>query len=134
MTFDWATLLTLLTAIASSVAAAYSAKSALDSRRDTRGQFALTLARELGNLYPISPTNANADDVRAALNTLDTVALSVELGLADFDVVRALMGDAFLVTYEELEATGVIAEYSLTGWNILSDHQAATRLYDRLRV
>ena len=130
---DWTTILTLFTAVMSAVAAALSAKSALDTRRDARGQLALALSERVRNLWPILPSNANPDDVRDALSTLDTIALSLEQRLVDFDVVQQFMGDAYMVIYEGLADTSIVEGYNLTGDQILSDHKAAARLYTKLR-
>jgi hypothetical protein len=73
--------------------------------------------------------------VRRTVNTLELVAICYEAQAVDRDVVLATFGDAFVATYEELQAhhTKMPAVRNLSGAELLRENKATIRTYEEIK-
>lgn len=119
----------LISAVALAVSIITHKRQALLSQR----QFLPQLYQEVKSLREINPENPIGPDVIKIINTLEFIAICVEGGIVDRDIVRRLFRKNFVRLYGQIDAAGQIPGLGRRGRELTQDMPAASKLYDEFR-
>lgn len=123
----------LLSGIATVAAVLVARKVAETQKQLSQRQLLLPLWDHMAKLNNIDPANPNVPDVVNVVNTLELVALCVEGGMVDPQIIRRTFRDGFIERFEQVKACPVLPHMNgKTGTTLLGENRAALDFYETL--
>ena len=123
----------LLAGIATVGAVVVSRRVAETQKQLAQRQLLLPLWDYMSKLNNIDHAVPNVPDVVNVVNTLELVALCVEGGMVDGQVIRRTFRDGFIERFEQVKACGVLPNMNgKSGSALLAENRAALDFYEEL--
>jgi hypothetical protein len=96
-------------------------------------QLLIPLWDYMSTLQRIDPKSPIGPDVLKVVNTLELVALSVEGGMVDAQVIRRTFRTLYLDLYDQVAVCRNVPGTNRSGADLLRENPAAMAFYDELR-